>query len=363
MNRHGAYRDVKFEYPDIIKYHLINSIEKYTINKNSVCDLDMGFYPFYTNTQEDNEHINKLLEKHYYIFKNSENKLNWENFIDRRTGRYHKMSYEVANQIMNKKIEKAKDLHDKNCMKSEDDIDCNRLKNMINMNCDNPFNWVSTEYVNKFSDRNKLIDLDDNLLDNGKTFLLGRVDMFDKIRWTKERKNKYVVMPFEEEYLYSTMTSWNVLVNMAMVVCALKKLNSRFPLRFFLLKDWSKSLDIDPYNKDIFKYKGFIILKFDTLKHLKEDYKSFKNPLCNTIILHVFEDSRETYTYSDVFWTKYSLFNVNGNRVDWGDFSSRKRITYYEIRQTMTYLNTEGYYAYQLDNNNFDDILISKYSV
>ena len=317
-----------------------------------------GFYP-YTNSETDaNADIQALYKSHYgkplgfpaSVAYGKDGSLSWDKMCEKKRGRYAYMPIEMADRI----IERRKELARKT-FTEEGSPRTHELLSLIEQeSCSNPNNWPD-----HFKDdvAVKRDDLPAGRLfanEENKTVLYAMMQDMKK-EFTYDR-SKYIFNPFPEDYVTTPELSWNVLINMAAVACALENSKNTFAARYLINPNQSfASSDMSNY-----EYMGCILLKFDKLfypgKTEKNRFCKFVNENakdCRVIILPVYrkkDDVNSTNT-KGIHWEKYRLFTSKGFTVEWGDFAPRKRFTYYEVRQLFAQIHNTygiGWYVYEL---------------
>jgi hypothetical protein len=319
--------------------------------------LPSGFYPISDINEDDKTSIVKIFDYHYNIPYTTDNGssriLDWQRLIERRKGRYHKMSIEDAADIMDDtNLEAQRILSQQLQIPKLEKKDIAKMKDYY---CTNTFGWRK-KFPFKTKGKKQIptitgIELPEN---SDPIFVLGLSPNLNEY----EFHDTHMACPFSRQFNVSPIVSWNVMMNMASVVCAMYNSNIAFPIQFILPKQL-ENLNIDEQiERNEKNYKGFVVLNFNSEDFYAKTntYQNFRFPRDETlqdsaIVLSVYENNfgNPDEVYSG--WTKFSLIHPNGMIVDWGDFSPRKRITYYEIRQVMAHVTSPGseFFAYEFD--------------
>jgi Poly A polymerase regulatory subunit len=177
--------------------------------------------------------------------------------------------------------------------------------------------------------------------DHGAHFILGVCQDLAGL----EKRPGNIVMPFGEELVKEPEVSWNPLTNMAMMVACMNHSDRKYPMRIILHPGWENSLaDDQTYSPPVEQYQGVVFVNFDdsdvdTTPQQGRFYN--KNIRCKCIPLLVYKDDSTTNNTTHLFYTRFRLRTLDGHNIDWGDYAPRKRITYYELRQIMSYTRKE----------------------
>ena len=315
-----------------------------------LCGLGSGFYP----VQHMDAHVSAVeaaLEHNYGKLRSkpgSKGEYSWDAMCARRKGRYGYIEPAEANRILISRATEAQRLIALRCDvvgrgDGRLDAKCIELERVRNETCGDPNAWEHRSSNTPVSYGGRR-DLPGEALmgSSGRTFLLGMMD--DLLRTYIWEPMRYIVMPFSDGHVFRTETSWNLMANIAMVSCAMQNSAARFPLRFILPygDGWEKQLrrDKPDTTRSSMQYVGTLLLRFDKVRSSDYEYCSFspdQGEGCPVLPYGVFYDPTALNSphRPDPFYVPYMLINVNGERVDWGDFTGRKRVTYFEVRQMM----------------------------
>lgn len=339
--------------------HVIETIKKKTggtylpppIACLCVAKLATGFYPSESADENERALISKIFEYHYESLGISDGTLDWDNLTERRRGRYHRLDLKDACDILGKVNEEASSMLESTSRpikkKNREDV-----QKMVGYNCDKPSEWRN-KFPFETKGRNAIPVVENELSPDDPVFVLGLSSTLNYYKFD----TTHMACPFARKYNVSPMVSWNVMTNMASVVCAMYNSKNAFPIQFILPSDMEALSNDEQIAREEGTYRGFIVLRFKPEDFYDEEksFGHFVRPADNVfedpaIVLFVYRN--RFGNPNEVFsgWTPFSLVNVNSKMVDWGDFSPRKRITYYEIRQVMAHLAADGseFRAYEL---------------
>lgn len=200
---------------------------------------------------------------------------------------------------------------------------------------------------------------------------------FPKKSWSPEMKRafvsvaecmaktpgKFIVSPWQhaENDADVPTSRWNLLLNQSMANLAVNVDPNKFQLRIILPKDISGVLhkaSMDPESKA--DLRAVLLLRFhdDDGNQLDEERQAPGNSKDGFVPLFVFVypegETRKGATLQKRH-EKFRLYNYRGDEVEWGDFSKRKTITYYELRDVMTHLASDNihelWYMYRIYHN------------
>ena len=325
-----------------------------------------GPFEYHIENVTDKNEVAKLFEHNYLDLAirtgDANATLSWDKMIARRRGRYHRMSLESAKAIVAARAKTARDLLLSRCNhpSSKDISACDDIRLVASETCDKPSEWMTREQWSKkntvaCAGRKPKLPGDDLFPSGQKTFLLG---MIDDIVGQRCVSPHYIVMPFSSEHAFRTDVSWNVPANIAMLVCAMYNPNTRFGLRFLLPENWDARVARDTEKAGMTPV-GRVFIRFDKLQSDEprttgKDLRNGEEPRLEFDVWKYISGNEAHNSHMDPFYSPYALFRKD-RRVDWGDYSARKRITYYEIRQVLAHLQTKKVHLYEISKDDAKD--------
>jgi hypothetical protein len=161
--------------------------------------------------------------------------------------------------------------------------------------------------------------------------------------------DQYIVGPWGEPTSEDGLdTSYNILLNIAMATLAVGGDSTEYPLRFMLPGGdaLGPALNRTQYTyseKD--ELVAVLLLKFDATGSKVYDRPPHVDR--GFVPLFVFKMPHWSRTQDPLLrlqrtFENFKLLNYRGDLVDWGDYSKRKKVTYYELRDTMAHLTAHA---------------------
>lgn len=160
---------------------------------------------------------------------------------------------------------------------------------------------------------------------------------------------QYIVGPWGEPGEEDGLdTSYNILLNIAVATLAVDGGGSEYPLRFILPGGGALGPALIrtkyTYNPDD-ELVAVLLLKFDAAG--SSDYDRPPHVDRGFVPLFVFKMPKWSRTTDPLLrlqknFAMFKLVNYRGDLVDWGDYCKRKKVTYYELRDTMAHLTAHA---------------------
>lgn len=150
-----------------------------------------------------------------------------------------------------------------------------------------------------------------------------------------------------KDAVWDANAKWSTLLNLAMHGVFMSRSTARYPLRFVLPEDWQTSLHRLRYKAgEKNAFAGVFLLRYDDSGYTGafDRFHAVTDSGARFIPLLLFRSDTPSYSGMELSSTyaRFKLFNYAGYLVEWGDFSPRKRITWYELRDVMSHLPEGG---------------------
>lgn len=163
---------------------------------------------------------------------------------------------------------------------------------------------------------------------------------------------RFIVSPWnhnfdlDEHAALSPNGAYSVPVGIAATSIVMRHSECEYPLRIVLEAGWEKNVDRQKFfARPATQLRAVILLRFEVDPAADDVFGAPPHVRRGFIPLFVFgSDAAQPNPRFGMnhLYGAYRLHNYAGNAVDWGDFSKRKRTTYYELRDIMAHLATEG---------------------
>lgn len=230
--------------------------------------------------------------------------------------------------------------------------------------CGTPWSWVSGS-----EDARARLEEDERSASDAKPMLLGDLATLRQA----DRPDRYMVRPFptadydegensyRSSFVVQPATSYNYLLNMALITCQMNHAGLAFPLHVRLRRDWQAFYGQDEvFPSANAHYAGAVLVWFDDTMELPESVNKFHPTAQPCIPLLVYKTRHERVLRNKgyQFFSPFSLASLDGKRVEWGNHSAKKRITFYELRQIMAHLHAaepeDRWYMYRDADDELD---------
>jgi hypothetical protein len=168
---------------------------------------------------------------------------------------------------------------------------------------------------------------------------------------------KYIVAPWRhnDNDPNEPMSKWNLLLNQSIATIAVNSKPDTINMRIVLPDNYVDILASTPFNNANHQKMRAVLL----LKYVNNNECEDRLPESGFIPLFVFHWGEFANTNAPISNRKtesHTLWNYRALMVDWGDWSKRMTITFYELRDVMAHLaskdENEKWYMYKYNNNN-----------
>lgn len=250
---------------------------------------------------------------------------------------------------------------------------CEQLEWSTNYKCNNAMTWKNpydnSSYWVKRNDRPLLLGdfktLEQKMINQEwKDYIIFPFPIVHQNLYGEEGQKKEII-----DFLISPELSYSMVLNLAIITCRMNYHTPEniFPVQVILRADWRKYYAGSVHNIRKEDYKGLLWMRYKE-KDEKNDSNRFHETRVPAIPLLVIKsrDDKKIPAYKGVvdnFHSPYSLLTLDGRRVDWGNHSPKRRVTYYEIKQIMAYTrqrdpNLRWYLYVQYDTNEIENLNI-----
>jgi hypothetical protein len=166
---------------------------------------------------------------------------------------------------------------------------------------------------------------------------------------------KYIVNPWrhEDNDNKDPMSQWNLLINQSVANIAVNSDPKKINMRIVLPCNYSEILTRATFNNAENQHlRAILLLKFTNNETRKD--KLHTSGFIPLFVFHYGKFETNSNPISNRKHESHTLWNYRSDMVDWGDFSKRKTITYYELRDVMAHLaaktQEEKWYMYKYDS-------------
>lgn len=178
----------------------------------------------------------------------------------------------------------------------------------------------------------------------------------EKCNANNNSKTKYIVAPWRhnDNDPNEPMSKWNLLLNQSIATIAVNSNPDTINMRIVLPDNYVDILASTPFNNANHQKMRAVLL----LKYVNNNECEDRLPESGFIPLFVFHWGEFANTNAPISNRKtesHTLWNYRALMVDWGDWSKRMTITFYELRDVMAHLaskeENEKWYMYKYNNN------------
>lgn len=191
-------------------------------------------------------------------------------------------------------------------------------------------------------------------------------DFAKKIHTSNESTNsgtKYIVAPWrhDDNDPNEPMSKWNLLLNQSVATMAVNSNPDTINMRIVLPSNYKEILASTPFNNaDKQRMRAILILKYQNNKGQDNNLK--ESGFIPLFVFHWGKFEKTDAPISNRKTESHTLWNYRGLMVDWGDWSKRMTITFYELRDVMAHLaatkEEDKWYMYKYEDKTNKSSLI-----